>query len=53
MVHVVTTEINGRTLSIETGRVANQAGGAVLVQYGETIVLQRYPGRDRFSALDS
>ncbi|MGA3085496.1 MAG: polyribonucleotide nucleotidyltransferase [Thermodesulfobacteriota bacterium] len=39
MVHVVTTEINGRTLSIETGRVAKQAGGAVLVQYGETIVL--------------
>jgi polyribonucleotide nucleotidyltransferase len=39
MVQVVTTEINGRTLSIETGRVANQASGAVLVQYGETIVL--------------
>ena len=39
MVQVVTTEINGRTLSIETGRVAKQAGGAVLVQYGETIVL--------------
>ena len=39
MVQVVTTEINGRTLSIETGRVAKQASGAVLVQYGETIVL--------------
>jgi polyribonucleotide nucleotidyltransferase len=39
MVHVLTTEINGRTLSIETGRVAKQASGAVLVQYGETIVL--------------
>lgn len=39
MVHVVTTEINGKTLSIETGRVAKQASGAVLVQYGETIVL--------------
>jgi polyribonucleotide nucleotidyltransferase len=39
MVHVLTTEINGRTLTIETGRVAKQASGAVLVQYGETIVL--------------
>jgi len=39
MIQAVTTEINGKTLSIETGRVANQAGGAVLVQYGETIVL--------------
>ncbi|MBA4393104.1 MAG: polyribonucleotide nucleotidyltransferase, partial [Desulfobacca sp.] len=39
MVRVVSTEINGRTLSIETGRVAKQASGAVLVQYGETIVL--------------
>lgn len=39
MVNVVTTEINGRALSIETGRVAKQASGAVLVQYGETIVL--------------
>jgi polyribonucleotide nucleotidyltransferase len=39
MVNVVTTEINGKTLSIETGRMAKQAGGAVLVQYGETMVL--------------
>lgn len=39
MVKVVSTQLNGRTLSIETGRVAKQASGAVLVQYGETIVL--------------
>lgn len=39
MVQAVSTEINGKTLSIETGRVAKQASGAVLVQYGETIVL--------------
>ncbi|MFH1312271.1 MAG: polyribonucleotide nucleotidyltransferase [Candidatus Eisenbacteria bacterium] len=32
-------EIGGRTFSIETGRVARQAGGAVLVQYGDTVVL--------------
>lgn len=29
----------GRTLSIETGRLARQATGAVLVSYGETMVL--------------
>lgn len=28
-----------RTLSLETGRLANQADGAVLAQYGETVVL--------------
>lgn len=32
-------ELNGRTLSIETGRVARQADGAVLVTYGDTVVL--------------
>ncbi len=39
MPHQLTTEVNGKTLSIETGRVAKQATGAVWVQYGETIVL--------------
>ena len=29
----------GRPLSIETGKIARQAGGAVVVTYGETIVL--------------
>lgn len=32
-------EINGRTLTIETGRVARQAHGAVTVRYGDTMVL--------------
>ncbi len=32
-------QIGGRVLSLETGRMARQADGAVLVQYGETIVL--------------
>jgi len=35
----VEREIGGRQLSIETGRIARQADGAVLVQYGETVVL--------------
>jgi len=38
-VHRVEGEIGGRTLSIETGKVAKQADGAVTVQYGDTVVL--------------
>lgn len=33
------TEIGGKILSIETGKVAKQASGSVVVQYGDTIVL--------------
>ena len=32
-------EFYGRPLSIETGRMAKQAGGAAVVSYGETVVL--------------
>ncbi|MFZ5943652.1 MAG: polyribonucleotide nucleotidyltransferase [Bacillota bacterium] len=32
-------EIGGRTLTMETGRLAKQASGSVLVQYGDTTVL--------------
>lgn len=32
-------EVGGKTLSVETGRVANQAGGAVLLGMGETVIL--------------
>ena len=39
MIHKVEATIGGRTLTIETGRVAEQAGGAVLLRYGDTIVL--------------
>jgi len=35
----VELEIGGRTLSIETGKLAKQADGAVVVQFGETVVL--------------
>ena len=35
----VSREIGGKTLTIETGRLANQAHGSVTVTYGETIVL--------------
>ncbi len=36
---VLKVEIGGRPLSIETGKVAKQASGSVLVKYGDTIVL--------------
>ncbi len=32
-------EIGGKTLSIQTGKVAKQASGSVVVQYGDTVVL--------------
>lgn len=35
----VEREIGGRALSIETGKIARQADGAVVVYYGETVVL--------------
>ena len=39
MYHKVEIEFHGRPLSIEVGRLARQANGAALVQYGETVVL--------------
>ncbi len=35
----VSTQWGGRTLTLETGRVARQADGAVLATYGDTVVL--------------
>lgn len=34
-----TMELQGRTLTMETGRLAKQAGGAVMLRYGDTMVL--------------
>ncbi len=39
MYHKVQIDFHGRPLSIEVGRMAKQAGGGALVQYGETVVL--------------
>jgi polyribonucleotide nucleotidyltransferase len=38
-IKTVETEIGGKTLKLETGRVARQADGAVLATLGETVVL--------------
>jgi polyribonucleotide nucleotidyltransferase len=37
--HRVELDWGGRKLTLETGRVARQADGAVLATYGETTVL--------------
>ncbi len=37
--HQVTVEVGGRTLTLETGKVAKQANGAVVARYGDTVVL--------------
>ncbi len=37
--HKIEIEWNGRPLILETGKVARQADGAVMVTYGETVVL--------------
>lgn len=40
------TELSGRVLTIEAGKVAKQAGGAVTVSYGDTVVLVTAVGSD-------
>jgi DNA polymerase III epsilon subunit family exonuclease len=37
--HIIETQFAGRTLTIETGKMAMLAGGAVTVRYGDTMVL--------------
>ena len=39
MFKTFTTELAGRKLTIETGKMAQLANGAVLVRYGETVVI--------------
>ena len=39
MITRVEKQVGAQTLSFETGRIAKQAGGSVLVTYGDTVVL--------------
>ncbi|MCP4339741.1 MAG: polyribonucleotide nucleotidyltransferase [Desulfobulbaceae bacterium] len=39
MFNKVETEIGGKTISIETGKIAKQASGSVVVRSGDTVVL--------------
>ncbi len=52
MVHQVTLELGGRTLLIETGKLAKQAAGSCTVRYADTVVLStvvsgKQEGEDR------
>jgi polyribonucleotide nucleotidyltransferase len=44
--------VGGKTLTIETGRLAKQASGAVLVTYGESVVLVTAVSSDERPGLD-
>jgi len=46
MIHRQEALIGGRVMSIETGRVAEQASGAALVRYGDTVILATVVGSD-------
>ncbi len=37
--HQVSIDVGGRTLFLETGKIAKQANGAVTARYGDTVVL--------------
>ncbi|HXN18780.1 MAG TPA: polyribonucleotide nucleotidyltransferase [Candidatus Binatus sp.] len=39
MFEKVSLEVGGRTLSLETGKIARQAHGAIVARYGDTVVL--------------
>ena len=39
MVHTVDIDLQGRTITLETGKVAKQANGAVVVRSGDNVVL--------------
>src|SRR5215470_12593244 len=52
MMHRVEKTFAGRKLVIETGRMAKQAAGSALVQFGDTIVLAAVTVSDTQSPLD-
>lgn len=39
MIHEASIDLSGRTLHFETGKLAKQASGSVVVRYGDTVVL--------------
>ena len=42
--HTYSMELGGRTLTMEIGKIAKQANGAVLVRYGDTAVVVAVTG---------
>jgi polyribonucleotide nucleotidyltransferase len=51
MMQRVEKDFAGRKLIVETGRMAKQAAGSALVQYGETVVLAAITVSDKVSTL--
>src|SRR6187455_3587141 len=49
--HRIETQFAGRTLSLETGRLAKQAAGSCLVRFGDTMVLAAVTVSDQQSPL--
>ena len=48
MAHRVELELAGRTLTLETGKVAKQADSSVWVQYGESIILANVVSENKY-----
>ncbi len=48
MAHRVELELAGRTLSLETGKVAKQADSSVWVQYGESVILANVVSENKY-----
>ncbi|MGD8362342.1 MAG: hypothetical protein PVJ04_13025, partial [Gemmatimonadota bacterium] len=47
MMQRIEREFAGRPLKIEIGRMARQAAGSVLIQYGDTVILVAATAQDR------
>ena len=47
MFKIYETELAGRKLTIETGKIAELANGNVLVRYGETVVMVNVTAKRR------
>lgn len=52
MTHKISLELNGKSLHLETGRLALQANAAVMATYGETIVLATVVASTNQTSLD-
>jgi len=48
----VESEIGGQSFSLEAGKLAEQADGAVLVRYGDTVVLATAVAKEPREGLD-
>lgn len=48
MAHRVEFELAGRTLTLETGKVAKQADSSVWVQYGESVILANVVSENKY-----